>query len=83
MPFFFRNGRLDDRNKDEIIKINDVSINWNQEVLKARKHQINLIKKDLFNLRFKKINGQLEDTSKILRLKRDLAKVMTNLNKKN
>tara|TARA_B100001013_G_scaffold325764_1_gene237989 strand:+ start:29 stop:217 length:189 start_codon:yes stop_codon:yes gene_type:complete len=46
------------------------------------KNQINLIKKDLFNLRFKKINGQLEDTSKILQLKRDLAKVMTNLNKK-
>ena len=47
------------------------------------KNQINLIKKDLFNLRFKKINGQLEDTSKILQLKRDLAKVITNLNKKN
>ena len=46
------------------------------------KNQINSIKKDLFNLRFKKINGQLEDTSKILQLKRDLAKVMTNLNKK-
>ena len=47
------------------------------------KNQINSIKKDLFNLRFKKINGQLDDTSKILRLKKDLAKVMTNLNKKN
>ena len=47
------------------------------------KNQVNSIKKDLFNLRFKKINGQLEDTSKILQLKRDLAKVMTNLNKKN
>ena len=47
------------------------------------KNKINLIKKDLFNIRFKKINGQLEDTSKILQLKRDLAKVMTNLNKKN
>ena len=47
------------------------------------KNQINSIKKDLFNLRFKKINGQLEDTSKIFQLKRDLAKVMTNLNKKN
>ena len=46
------------------------------------KNQINSIKKDLFNLRFKKINGQLEDTSKILQLKKDLAKVMTNLNKK-
>ena len=47
------------------------------------KNQINSVKKDLFNLRFKKVNGQLEDTSKILRLRRDLAKVMTNLNKKN
>ena len=47
------------------------------------KNQINSIKKDLFNLRFKKINSQLEDTSKILQLKRDLAKVITNLNKKN
>ena len=47
------------------------------------KNQINSIKKDLFNIRFKKINGQLEDTSKILQLKKDLAKVMTNLNKKN
>ena len=47
------------------------------------KNKINLIKKDLFNIRFKKINGQLEDTSRILQLKRDLAKVITNLNRKN
>ena len=47
------------------------------------KNKINSIKRDLFNIRFKKINGQLDDTSKILLLKRDLAKVMTNLNKKN
>jgi len=46
------------------------------------KNKVNLLKKDLFNFRFRKINGQLEDTSKILQLKRDLAKVMTNLNKK-
>ena len=59
----------------------------NKEVKKLNidelKSKINSIKKDLFNIRFKKINGQLEDTSKILQLKRDLAKVMTNLNKKN
>ena len=47
------------------------------------KNQINSLKKDLFNLRFKKINGQLEDTSKIPQLKKDLAKVKSNLNKKN
>ena len=31
--------------KDEFIKYNDVAISWNQEVLKARKDQINLLKK--------------------------------------
>ena len=40
------------------------------------------LKKDLFNIRFKKINSQLEDTSQISQLKKDLAKVKTKLNKK-
>ena len=31
--------------KDDFIKINDVTINWNQEVLKAREYQMNLMKK--------------------------------------
>ena len=47
------------------------------------KSKINLLKKDLFNFRFRKINGQLEDTSKVSQLKKDLAKVLTKLNKKN
>ena len=47
------------------------------------KSKINILKKDLFNFRFRKINGQLEDTSKVSQLKRDLAKIMTKLNKKN
>ena len=47
------------------------------------KSKINSLKKDLFNFRFRKVNGQLEDTSRILQLKRDLAKVITNLNRKN
>ena len=47
------------------------------------KNKVNSVKKDLFNFRFRKINGQLEDTSKISQLKRDLAKIMTKLNKKN
>ena len=46
------------------------------------KNKINLIKKDLFNLRFRKINGQLEDTSKVSTLKKDLAKILTKLSKK-
>ena len=44
--------------------------------------KVNSIKKDLFNMRFKKINGQLEDTSKITIIKKDLAKVLTRLNRK-
>ena len=44
--------------------------------------KINSLKKDLFNLRFRKINGQLDDTSKVSLLKKDLAKLLTKLNKK-
>jgi len=47
------------------------------------KSKINSLKKDLFNFRFRKINTQLEDTSKVSKLKKDLAKVLTKLNKKN
>jgi len=44
------------------------------------KNKINSIKKDLFNVRFKKINGQLEDTAKYNLLKKDIAKLLTKLN---
>ena len=44
------------------------------------KKKIGSLKKDLFNFRFRKINGQLEDTSKVSMIKRDLAKILTKLN---
>tara|TARA_Y100000590_G_scaffold467843_1_gene648219 strand:+ start:2060 stop:2245 length:186 start_codon:yes stop_codon:yes gene_type:complete len=44
--------------------------------------KINKSKKDLFNLRFKKVNGQLEDTSQVSRIKKDIAKSLTILNEK-
>ncbi len=44
--------------------------------------KVNLLKKDLFNIRFKKVNGQLQDTAKILTLKKDVAKILTKLNLK-
>ena len=47
------------------------------------KNKINSIKKDLFNFRFRKVNGQLEDTSKVSSIKKDLAKILTKLNRKN
>ena len=46
------------------------------------KNKVNSLKKDLFNFRFRKVNGQLEDTSKVSLLKRDVAKLLTKLNKK-
>ena len=47
------------------------------------KNKINSLKKDLFNYRFRKVNGQLEDTAKVSQIKKDVAKLMTTLNKKN
>ena len=45
------------------------------------KNKVNSLKKDLFNFRFRKINGQLEDTSKVSQLKKDVAKILSKLNK--
>ena len=47
------------------------------------KNKVNSLKKDLFNFRFRKVNGQLEDPSKVSKLKKDIAKLLTRLNKKN
>jgi large subunit ribosomal protein L29 len=47
------------------------------------KTKINLLKKDLFNFRFRKVNAQLEDTAKVSLIKKDVAKLLTELRKKN
>ena len=44
--------------------------------------KLNLFKKDLFNFRFRKINGQLTDTAKLSEIKKNVAKIYTNLNNK-
>jgi len=46
------------------------------------KNKVNLLKKDLFNFRFRKVNSQIEDTSKVSQMKKDIAKLLTQLNKK-
>ena len=57
----------------------------NKEINKLTKdelmNKINSLKKDLFNFRFRKINGPIEDTSKISQLKKDMAKLLTKLKK--
>ena len=47
------------------------------------KTKINSLKKDLFNFRFRKINGQLENPAKVSDLKKQVARVLTMLNIKN
>ena len=46
------------------------------------KKKANSFKKDLFNFRFRKVNGQLDDTAKVSTIKKDVAKLLTKLNKK-
>ena len=40
------------------------------------------LKRDLFNMRFKRTNGSVEDTSKFSLIKKDVAKILTKINKK-
>ena len=47
------------------------------------KNKVNSLKKDLFNFRFRKVNGQLESTAKVSQIKKDVAKILTVLNHKN
>jgi large subunit ribosomal protein L29 len=57
-----------------------------KEINKLTKDQLhkNLdkFKKDLFNLRFKKINGQLTNPSKFRETKKTIARISTLINKK-
>ena len=46
------------------------------------KNKINSLKKDLFNFRFRKANGQLDDYAKVSQIKKSVAKILTTLNKK-
>ena len=47
------------------------------------KNKIHSLKKDLFNFRFRKVNGQLESAAKVSLIKKDVAKILTALNHKN
>ncbi len=46
------------------------------------KNKVSVLKKDLFNFRFRKVNGQLESPAKVSQIKKDVAKLLTELNKK-
>ena len=59
----------------------------NKEIKKLTKDQllkqIDIFKKDLFNLRFRKINGHLENPAQVSDLKKKLARVFTKINNNN
>ena len=59
----------------------------NKEINKFSKdelhNKLDKLKKDLFNMRFKKTSGPLEDTSKFSLVRKDVAKILTQINKKN
>ena len=44
-----------------------------------KKKKVNSLKKDLFNFRFRKVNGQLQDTAKISYIKKEGAQLLTSL----
>ena len=45
--------------------------------------EIDKLKKDLFNFRFQKINGQIKNYAKVSETKRSISKLKTFLEKKN
>jgi len=57
-----------------------------KEINKLTKDQLHKnhekFKKDLFNLRFRKINGQLTNPSKFRETKKTIARIITLINKK-
>jgi|TARA_Y100000816_G_scaffold210581_1_gene156271 large subunit ribosomal protein L29 len=58
-----------------------------KEIKKLTKKQmienLNKLKKDLFNFRFQKVNGQIKSPSKITETKRNIAQLKTLIGEKN
>tara|TARA_B100001741_G_C16402341_1_gene527573 strand:- start:577 stop:765 length:189 start_codon:yes stop_codon:yes gene_type:complete len=58
-----------------------------KEIKKLSKEQslkeYDKLKKDLFNIRFQKINGQVKNPSKINETKRNIARLKTKIERKN
>ena len=51
-------------------KSKDLKVKTNDEL----KEQIKLLRKEQFNLRFQKANGQLENTARVRKVRRDIAR---------
>ena len=42
--------------------------------------EINKLKKDLFNMRFKKVNGQIQNVAEFSKIKKSIARLFNNVN---
>ncbi len=51
--------------------------------IKSNKRKILSLKKDLFNIRFKKINNQIDNPAQYNEIKKSIARLFTTLNIKN
>ena len=61
------------------MKNNDIKKQSKDELIK----NIEKLKKDLFNMRFQKINGQIKSTALVRETKKSLARLKTHLGVKN
>ena len=56
----------------------------NKEIKKLTKDQLNTnlskLKKDLFNIRFQKTNGQLTNPAKLNETKKEISRILTRIN---
>ena len=44
--------------------------------------EIQKLKKDLFNMRFKKVNGQIQSPAEFVKIKRNIARLYSNIGNK-
>ena len=58
-------------------KKEDKKLTWEQSIKK-----IQTLKKDLFNIRFKKINGQVENPAQYNEIKKSIARLYSTINAK-
>ena len=55
------------------MKANEIREMSNEELVK----QIDVLKDELFNLRFQQASGQLENTARLKQVKKDIARIKT------
>ncbi|WP_294729937.1 50S ribosomal protein L29 [uncultured Faecalibaculum sp.] len=55
------------------MKANEIREMSNEELVK----QINVLKDELFNLRFQQATGQLENTARLKQVRKDIARIKT------